>query len=688
MNGARLIRVTLGLLSAMAVATLCRFALLDMRTASATLSDTLSFVWIYGLPLALVGAAAGEGLRLRSVTPYVFFGTTIALVAAYFATRTEILTSAAFSGGALGAVSVLLCGLLPALAYWAIAGRRAGWQGDEAERAGVLAVEAFRTASASADPRYCRTCLLALVGAGALVFALAGWLAIDASGLGRWLVSETEYRGNAALRKTGYTWASFKVLGSRGVVEGSAPDEVQKRAAFDSVREALEAVTGFPGVLTAIENATVARVPMAAVSQQLEDAARREAEARAAVMAARTEAEQARAGEAEARRKAEEQLRATEAELKRRLEEQARIAEAAARDAAQSKAAEAAARDAEQKKTAELAVREAEQKKVLEAAAREAEVRKAAEAQAAAAAEGEHKEAKADIEAAPEPGADAGSAEAAEDETLQNAPAGCTEQDRAIIEGSRIFFEPQRFDVATDYEQELERLAVSARACAPRAVMISGHADTDDDSLFNSALSLQRAQAVRELLVTRGVPATVVLTRAAGTSAQIERDARAPSRTLNRRAEFKLVAPAEISRDATLGPDERATTCENDLEGIMAKSIIHFASASAKIGEDSLALVNKLAKAVRTCGSVIITIEGHTDSTGPAEFNQDLSELRAKSVREALVFAGADPTRLATKGFASSRPYDPSGTREALALNRRIEFRVSGKFTSTSTAGP
>ena len=99
-------------------------------------------------------------------------------------------------------------------------------------------------------------------------------------------------------------------------------------------------------------------------------------------------------------------------------------------------------------------------------------------------------------------------------------------------------------------------------------------------------------------------------------------------------------------------------------------------------------MIKKLATAIQTCGSVIVTVEGHTDKLGGANYNQGLSEQRAKAVRDALAASGADQTRLAARGFASSRPHDTADTAEAFALNRRIEFKVSGKFAANATRGP
>ena len=630
---AHLIRPSRGLLIALLVAALLNFMLFDIGAPGgdsfiSLMTRSIARVFGYGLPLAAIAVGATEFLRLRHAAVYPALGAVLSLIAARLFSGGEALTSPVYSGGALTSLSLVAVGALSGLAYWAAAGRRAGWRGDEIERAEALAAQAFSRASTNAIVERCRECLLGWSAAGAMLFLLFGWISIDMLGLRDGFIAETEAQGRAALKKSGYAWARFTVDGSRGVIEGGAPDEAQKFAAYESVREALGSVTGFPGVLSGIENRAAARMPMAEVSQQLEDAARRESEAMAAVEEARVAAETARAGEAEANRRAEQQARAAEEAVRR----------------------ETTAPPAE---PVEVAAVESPQID----------------------------------DTAPDAGNEVNSGSPALDPSVEPTANSCTSQDLAMIESSRILFANQRFDIAPGYNGELDRLAASARACAPQAILVAGRADASGDSLFNSALGLQRAEAVRAGLVARGVAPTLVVAKSSTTSAA-EVDLSGNDRAFNRRTEFRLLEASEISRDATLGPDERAAACESELAEIMAQSIVHFPTGSSRISEQSMGLIRKLASSTQSCGSVIVTVEGHTDKVGDPLSNQALSEARANAVREALVVNGADPTRLASRGFSSSRPYDAAETLEAFALNRRIEFKVSGKFTSTSTSGP
>lgn len=71
-----------------------------------------------------------------------------------------------------------------------------------------------------------------------------------------------------------------------------------------------------------------------------------------------------------------------------------------------------------------------------------------------------------------------------------------------------------------------------------------------------------------------------------------------------------------------------------------------------------------------------IEICGHTDNTGTIEFNQRLSENRAKAVVDYLVQHGIDRGRLQWKGFGKSQPVDTNETAEGRSNNRRVEYRI------------
>ncbi|MCB1197966.1 MAG: OmpA family protein [Deltaproteobacteria bacterium] len=72
----------------------------------------------------------------------------------------------------------------------------------------------------------------------------------------------------------------------------------------------------------------------------------------------------------------------------------------------------------------------------------------------------------------------------------------------------------------------------------------------------------------------------------------------------------------------------------------------------------------------------LITIEGHTDSRGTQEHNQDLSDRRAKSVKRYLVDKGVPAEKMHAVGYGESRLKVKEVDAETMRINRRVEFKV------------
>ena len=74
-----------------------------------------------------------------------------------------------------------------------------------------------------------------------------------------------------------------------------------------------------------------------------------------------------------------------------------------------------------------------------------------------------------------------------------------------------------------------------------------------------------------------------------------------------------------------------------------------------------------------------IEVEGHADSTGSDDYNLDLSQRRAMSVRNYLADQGVPTSRIVARGYGETQPKASNSTPEGRQLNRRVEIRIVGQ---------
>jgi len=83
-----------------------------------------------------------------------------------------------------------------------------------------------------------------------------------------------------------------------------------------------------------------------------------------------------------------------------------------------------------------------------------------------------------------------------------------------------------------------------------------------------------------------------------------------------------------------------------------------------------------------------LQVEGYTDSTGTAEFNQKLSEQRASGVRDFLMSQGVSTQTMTSVGYGQNYPVAPNDTMGGRKLNRRVELVVSGEVIGVKIGAP
>ena len=122
-------------------------------------------------------------------------------------------------------------------------------------------------------------------------------------------------------------------------------------------------------------------------------------------------------------------------------------------------------------------------------------------------------------------------------------------------------------------------------------------------------------------------------------------------------------------------PDEGPAQIVVENGHIHILETIRFRPNSSEIESSSYPIMDQIALALRKHHELShVEIAGHTDNTGPREFNLKLSRARARSVRQYLLSRGIPPARLAATGYGPDKPVGDNNTDEGRAQNRRVEF--------------
>jgi peptidoglycan-associated lipoprotein len=147
----------------------------------------------------------------------------------------------------------------------------------------------------------------------------------------------------------------------------------------------------------------------------------------------------------------------------------------------------------------------------------------------------------------------------------------------------------------------------------------------------------------------------------------------------------KPPAPPEPIRDPAVTPpapiveDRMATASLDEINKNSPLRPVFFEYDSSEISGDSQQVLQANADVLRKQKSWVITIEGHCDERGTAEYNLALGERRAVAARTYLVSLGIPAERLRIVSYGKEFPFDPGHNESAWSKNRRDHFVVTQK---------
>lgn len=113
---------------------------------------------------------------------------------------------------------------------------------------------------------------------------------------------------------------------------------------------------------------------------------------------------------------------------------------------------------------------------------------------------------------------------------------------------------------------------------------------------------------------------------------------------------------------------------------------VTFAVDSTVVSPSFQASLDKVAQSMVQYPNSLVDVYGHTDSTGSAAYNQDLSKRRADSVARYLISRGVSSSRIQTQGMGKDYPVADNNSPEGRALNRRVEIKITPVTTDDANS--
>jgi len=252
-------------------------------------------------------------------------------------------------------------------------------------------------------------------------------------------------------------------------------------------------------------------------------------------------------------------------------------------------------------------------------------------------------------------------------------------------------------DVFSKAEGSLKMAENSLASKADKNVVASTARQTVQFSADALLLTVQRQEEER-IAKERDDAAAKAKAEAEAEAAEVQRKADAEAAEAKRKSDAEIAAREEAIQAALrekqqlrlrlLQQFNRVLPTTDTPRGLVVNmGDVLFDTGKSDLRSDAREALAKLTGIVLNYPSLHLTIEGHTDNTGSAEFNQTLSQKRADAVNDYLVSQGLDPGALSGRGLGMENPVADNSTADGRQKNRRVEIIVSGEVIGTQLGG-
>lgn len=203
-----------------------------------------------------------------------------------------------------------------------------------------------------------------------------------------------------------------------------------------------------------------------------------------------------------------------------------------------------------------------------------------------------------------------------------------------------------------------------------RADEFISEAETRRKDLLLNARSREAQEARAE---------AAAMSQQAQTAAEQARRAEERARLANERAaEAEAYAARMASRAEELEGEVQDLTTQQTDRGLvltLGNILFEFDKATIKAGADRT--LERVAEFLNEYPKRMVRVEGFTDNVGSDDYNLDLSERRARSIKQRLIDDGVDASRISTRGYGEDHPVASNNSEAGRLQNRRVEIIIA-----------
>jgi outer membrane protein OmpA-like peptidoglycan-associated protein len=241
-------------------------------------------------------------------------------------------------------------------------------------------------------------------------------------------------------------------------------------------------------------------------------------------------------------------------------------------------------------------------------------------------------------------------------------------------------------DAEVKRRQEADQARAAAEAAKAEAVRMKQEAEQASQDAVRQRQEAEeaRAAAQQQQQVAQAAAEQAARDRAAAVSQQ--RAAEAETEKARQAAAQAEAEKAQLRAQLLSQLNSILQTRDSARGLIVNMSDVLFDTGSYTLKPGAREKLAKISGIVLAHPGLNLQIEGHTDSVGTDEFNQQLSERRADSVRDFLAEQGVPGSAISARGFGKTQPVAGNDTAEGRQRNRRVELVVNGDAIGNGNA--